>query len=103
MKKLEELGISPAPWSAEANDDDQLIVYDAEGHEICQCFTGENDACVMKSAPEMYKCLRELYYWSERLFDTGNDDSDFAMAIAKVSDWRKKTRTVLAGANGVKS
>ena len=57
MKTLEELGISPTPWSVDlhtvvANDGCQLIDYDL-------AFYREEDAELVSASPEMYECLRE--------------------------------------------
>lgn len=57
MKRLEELGICPAPWTCEVNEDEQLVVYDACGHVIGQCFESDNDASLFAAAPKLYKWL----------------------------------------------
>lgn len=59
MKPIEELNISPWPWSHDVNEDEQCMVYDNEGHEIAQVFASDYDARVLAEAPEMYECLYE--------------------------------------------
>ena len=60
MKKLEELEMSPAPWTCDIDDEDQLMIYDAQGHDIGQSFACGVDANMMRSAPKLYKALYEL-------------------------------------------
>ena len=62
MKTLEQLGISPAPWSVNnynnimTGDGQTLaatIISDAYGHDRT-----EKDACLIAAAPELYEALR---------------------------------------------
>ena len=60
MKRIEELGISPWPWSAEIADDDRFVIRDSEGYEIAQAFSGGYDSAIMSAAPDLYEALRGL-------------------------------------------
>jgi len=65
MKMLEDLGTSPAPWTATADSDGEIMVNDENGHGVAACgHTAEGDvdfanARLIAAAPELYECLRE--------------------------------------------
>lgn len=64
MKKLEELGISPAPWKVVHDEGcDWSEVRDAKNNDVtCGSevgFCGVNDAPIIAAAPKLYECLRE--------------------------------------------
>lgn len=80
MKTLNELGTSPAPWTATADADGGVVVNDENRHGIAACgHTAEGDvnfanARLISAAPDLYEMLREackMYcaicaYWKER-------------------------------------
>ena len=52
MKKIEELGISPAPWTVPQIDND--FVHDSNGESVCQVNMIAEDAPLIAAAPELY-------------------------------------------------
>lgn len=68
MKNLEQLGVSPAPWTAEtfANDpsSDGRDIKDALGYALAntQPISGKSiaDARLIAAAPDLYEALRKL-------------------------------------------
>ena len=69
MKKLKELGISPAPWNKilyEFGDEEaqyQVAVADARFPVGAVTLSGnycEADSCLIAAAPEMYEALRKI-------------------------------------------
>ena len=65
MKTLNELGTSPAPWTATAGADGGVVVNDENRHGIATCgHTAEGDvdfanARLIAAAPDLYEALRE--------------------------------------------
>ena len=63
MKTLEQLGISPTPWSV----DDHNNIRTGDGHTLAATMVSDayghdrtkNDAFIIAAAPELYKRLRE--------------------------------------------
>ena len=80
MKMLEDLGTSPAPWTATVDAAFVEVVHDENGSCVATCgHTAEGDvdyanARLIAAAPELYEALREackMYcaicaYWKER-------------------------------------
>ncbi len=70
MKKLGELGISPAPWRKAVNNFGmgENIIWDARSYRVAysgidSCFSFENQTAnhnLMVAAPELYEALRGL-------------------------------------------
>ena len=64
MKMLEDLGTSPAPWTATVDADGRVVVNDENRHGIAACgHTAEGDvdfanARIIAAAPELYEVLR---------------------------------------------
>ena len=64
MKMLEDLGTSPAPWTATAGADGRVVVNDENRHGIAACgHTAEGDvdfanARLIAAAPDLYEALR---------------------------------------------
>ena len=63
MKTLEQLGISPAPWT-KAGD----IVDDNEGHVIFNAYEDDDyaNARLIAAAPELYKSLAAMLSCAEK-------------------------------------
>lgn len=67
MKKLEELGVSPAPWSANKNNNvlsGRPMVSDVFGNDL-----DDSDANLIAAAPELYEELRKAYEFIEQVGD----------------------------------
>ena len=102
MKTIAQLGASPAPWSLNL---ETCTVVDANDKPVLDNEFGvssmeDADMNLFLASAGLYECLRELHYWSGRLLETGNDDSDNVMIVAKVNEWREKARAELAKAAG---
>ena len=78
MKRFDELGISPAPWTATADADGEIMVNDENRHGIAACgHTAEGDvnfanARLIAAAPELYGALREAI--NKYCYDCGGDE-----------------------------
>ncbi len=64
MKRIEELGVSPAPWTALSGDDGyRPCICDADGRYVLS-YTGRKnrnaDAALVAAAPELYEALRKV-------------------------------------------
>lgn len=63
MKTIEELGISPTPWSVESYETvNNHYVVDNSDHAIflfSRSVNGKANACITAAAPKMYECLTE--------------------------------------------
>ena len=83
LKRIDELGISPWPWSAEIGDDDRFVIRDSEGYEIAQAFSVGYDSTIMSATPELYECLREAVEFIESHADSlgDNEDGDVARMV----------------------
>ena len=64
MKMLEDLGTSPAPWTATADAEGGVVVNDENRHGVAACgHTAEGDvnfanARLIAAAPALYEVLR---------------------------------------------
>lgn len=63
MKRLDELGISPAPWKCETNDQSEFIgILNGRGFYVAK-FAYDirpSDARLFGAAPKMYKALYDI-------------------------------------------
>lgn len=63
MKPIEELNISPWPWSLESYEttDTHYVIdfIDQEVVRFCKKSSGKKNARIMSAAPDMYECLLE--------------------------------------------
>lgn len=60
MKRLDELGISPAPWTAYVDEDfDSNDEVRGKNNEIILCDAPHADARLVAAAPDLYECLRK--------------------------------------------
>lgn len=77
MKKLEELGVSPAPWKIDNGSDGWSIVRDAKGMYAATPDGDEETEAVSNSrliaaAPELYDALQQIMQcWGASVFDEG--------------------------------
>ena len=70
MKTLEQLGISPAPWSV----DDHNNIRTGDGHTLAATMVSDayghdrtkNDAFIIAAAPELYDTLQSLVEYIDR-------------------------------------
>jgi len=107
MPTLEELGISPTPWSPWKSDD-QLVIRDSKGNKIAQVLTNEDDAEYICNAVNQHKRLISLlglmmtnldYAWeyineSEAVRDKLYDAMDEAQKVI-MEDTLKEVNKVL--------
>lgn len=100
MKKLEELGIGPAPWRCicynyKTNDKYNYLgeVRFADNRLLC-CDINQPDAKLAAAAPELYECLREEF---EKVCTNDGKCTDCQfVGQCRVKEWR----TALAKASG---
>lgn len=105
MKKLEELGISPAPWNKvldEFGDEEcqyQVAVADARFPVGAVTLSGnycEADSCLIAAAPEMYEALRCSTNFIEHTVQFVENE-DIKNELRKIAD---KNKSALAKASG---
>lgn len=101
MKKLEELGISPAPWEVDNTWTGEIICLLKNGieYQVATPYIHSDEetdanAHMLAAAPELYECLREEF---EKVCTNDGKCTDCQF----VSQCRvKKWRTALAKASG---
>lgn len=96
MKKLEELGISPAPWGIE-NTPNILhpdIISSVKTDIVCIGCRNYANASLISAAPELYECLREEF--EKVCTNDGKCTECQFVGQCRV----KKLRTALAKASG---
>ena len=78
MKKLEELGISPTPWSVESTPNilHPDVISSVKTDIVCIGCRDYANARLIAAAPELYKCLREAVV--ENCHDCGNLDNEMS-------------------------
>lgn len=108
MKTLEELGISPTPWTV-VYDPDNGIPFRIEctrpkgfSNRVLDDFDGllESDAHLLKTAPKMYEALREAIIEDCRLCYSCSGHPDYTCGLKNDNCFVKKWRAILAEARG---
>ena len=98
MKRLEELGVSPAPWQATCNDAEtttwvfsrattaDVATMCAVKRERCNA-----DAALIAAAPDLYECLREavISRCGGRCAWSNGWECQFLDEMCEVQRWRK--------------
>lgn len=87
MKRLEELGISPAPWRADLSIDDVAWIEDRRLNDIVRLDKYElKNARLIAAAPKLYKALYQSLAFSCKGCEHNDDVScDKSCVFAK---WR---------------
>ena len=104
MKTTEQLGISPTPWSV----DDRNNIVTSDGHTLAVTMVSDayghdrtkKDASLIKTAPKLYKCLREAIFESCYTCNNRSGHTGWECTDAKNRCFVKKWRDVLAEAAG---
>lgn len=96
MKKLEELGISPAPWTVPPIDNDFVI--SANGDNVCQVQWIAEDANLIAAAPKLYSKAYEVA--DNLLVHLAMPSQTINMTRAEVASMVNDLRSALAEAAG---
>ena len=97
MKRLDELGISPAPWKAHTDEDfDSNDEVRGKNNELILCDAPHVDARLIAAAPDLYECLHEAVcnYCRDRIcWDRYRNEclrkDDEALSSCPGKRWRK--------------
>lgn len=84
MKKLEELGITPAPWHIDLRG----CVSQENGMTVADTYSDE-DAALMSAAPELYEALRLAY-----------EEAAGERIVVPKRGWIDRAKTALGKAGG---
>lgn len=108
MKTLEELGISPTPWSEnkwQSPDDYGHDVQDSKRNLICEMFLMQGgsrkpNASLIAAAPKLYEALREAIIEKCHMCDSCSGHPDYECENKESQCYVKKWRSALAEASG---
>lgn len=100
MKKVEELGISPAPWSACTPTKREVAVACLKDDEfrsvqavaLCRAEGRNADARLIAAAPELYKALYDdVTFYCEHCLDVHNatECPQKSGGTCQIMEWRK--------------
>lgn len=70
MKKLSELGVSPAPWKWDGDERSDDLVLSAGGSRVAE-WMNDKDARLVSAAPELYEACRMALGVVERHAEDG--------------------------------
>ena len=99
IPKLEELGISAAPWSI--NELGSAVISEAAEDIVCPLCVdvkGEKDANLIAAAPALYDCLREAVGEHCGMCDGIHDGHCIAAQKCFVQRWREALAKAAGGA-----
>ena len=96
MKRLEELGVSPAPWRVEERPMSSIVYEGRTTHECASVCASigtrrEADMKLITAAPDLYECLREavISRCGGRCDWSNGWECQFPDEMCEVQRWRK--------------